>query len=103
MNTREYLNEVMRVKGISSDYALAKVLGVGKQTISGYRNKNTTMHNDVAVKVAEALGLHPGIVLIDMQAERTKDPAMRTLWEGIGAGFPALSLQANVFGEALPA
>ncbi len=103
MKTCDYLDEVMRVRGITSDYALAKALNITRQTISGYRNKNTSLHDDVAIRVAQLLGIEPGIVLIDMHAERSKTAEIRSVWERVSAGFPLLSLHANLVGEALPA
>ncbi len=102
MKTCDYLDQVMRVRGIASDYALAKALGITRQTISGYRNKKTSLHDDVAIRVAELLGIEPGIVLIDMHAERSKTAEIRNVWERVSAGFPALSLQAKSAGALLP-
>lgn len=102
MKTCDYLDQVMRVKGITSDYALAKALGITRQTISGYRNKNTSLHDDVAIRLAELLDIEPGIVLIDMHAERSKTAEIRSVWERVSAGFPALLLQANSARGILP-
>lgn len=103
MNTIEYMDEMMRRKRIPSDYALAKALGIAKQTVSRYRAGIGQFDDEIALRVAELMGIDAGIVLLDMHIERTKNAEVRQVWEKISAGFPALSLQANVFGEALPA
>lgn len=102
MKTVEYMDEVMRRKRIPSDYALAKVLGVTKQTVSRYRAGIGHFDDAVAIRVGELLGIEPGIVLIDIHAERTKNDEVRSVWEKVSAGFPALSLQAKSAGELLP-
>ncbi len=98
MKTVEYLDEVMRRKRIPSDYALAKALGVAKQTISRYRTVGGQFDDEVALRVADMLGIDAGIVLIDMHAERSKSADVRSVWERVSAGFPALLLQANSAG-----
>lgn len=102
MKTVDYMDRVMREKGIPSDYALAKVLGVTKQTVSRYRLGITQFDDSVALRVAELLDIEPGIVLIDMHAERTKNDDVRSVWERVSAGFPALLLQANSARGILP-
>lgn len=103
MKTVEYMDEIMRRKGIPSDYALAKALGVTKQTVSRYRSGIGLFDDHVALRAAELLGIDPGIVLLDIYAERAKNSEVRTVWERISAGFPLLSLHANLAGDALPA
>ncbi len=98
MKTVEYLDEVIRRKRLPSDYALSKLLGVTRQTVSRYRLGITQFDDEVSIRVADALGIEPGLVLIDMHAERTKSPAVRDVWEKVSAGFPALLLQANSAG-----
>ncbi len=102
MKTVDYMDKVMRVHSIPSDYALAKVLGVTKQTVSRYRAGIGQFDDAVALRVAHLLNVEPGIVLIDMHAERTKNDDVRTVWEQVSAGFPALLLQAKSAREALP-
>lgn len=102
MKTVEYMDEIMRRKRIPSDYALAKVLGVTKQTVSRYRLGLSQFDDAVALRVAELMSVNPGLVLIDMHAERTKNDEVRSVWEKVSAGFPALSLQAKSAGELLP-
>lgn len=77
--TLQLLEAVKRRHGISSDYALAKILGVSRQVLSSYRT-GTTLGDDMAVKVAEQLGVDPAAVLAAVAAERTKSAAARRAW-----------------------
>lgn len=69
--------------GIESDYAMAKRLGITRQTASGYATGKHTLSNDVALKVAAELGLEPGYVLACMAAERAKRTEVREAWERV--------------------
>lgn len=87
MNTIEFLDAVKVRRGIASDYALAKVLGVSQQAVSGYRAGNSAISDDVALKVAEILQLHPLQVIAAANAERAKTPEQRARWEGVMEKF----------------
>ncbi|HEX5129602.1 MAG TPA: helix-turn-helix domain-containing protein [Usitatibacter sp.] len=78
-STAELLEAVKRRHGIASDYALAKILGVSRQTISAYRS-GTTLGDQIAMKVADELGVDRAAVLAAMAAERTRDAAVRSAW-----------------------
>lgn len=83
MNTKEYLNEVKRVKGIESDYKLAKYLGITKQAISGYQQNNRVMDDYTAAKIAKVLGIPEIQVIADANAEREKTEERRDFWRKI--------------------
>lgn len=100
MNTLEYIDAVKAHLGKDSDYAVAKALNIRCSTISGYRARGGQMDDDVAAKVAELLGMHPGLVMLDMHRERAKTPAERSIWEEIFKGFRTLLPRAN-FGQGL--
>lgn len=102
MKTVEYLDALQKSLNLPSDYAVAKALKISKQAMSGYRTGRSQFDDEVATKVANALGIHPGIVMLDMHAERTKNEETRSIWREISAGFPALSLQANSARGMLP-
>ncbi|MBV6324377.1 hypothetical protein [Duganella violaceipulchra] len=95
MNTQEYLDAVKNRLGIDSDYALAKRLGIRQSTLSGYRARNGQMDDEIAAKVADLLGIHPGLVMLDMHRARAKTPVEASIWQDIYAGFRAPSLHAK--------
>jgi hypothetical protein len=102
MNTIEYLDAVKDALKIQSDYALAKHLEISKTAVSRYYHKGGTLDDDIARKVASVLGLHPGLVMLDMHRERASSPETEAIWTEIFQGFRApLSLAKSGRGVAL--
>ena len=95
MNTIEYINAVKEKCHITSDYAVAKELRVTKQSMSRYARGTGHFDDDVCVRVAEILGIHPGIVIIDMHKLRTSSPLQESIWGDIAKGFLSLLLPAK--------
>ncbi len=89
LNTIEYLDAVKVKRGISSDYALAKALGITQSTISGYRAGRSRIDDDVALSIAEILSIHPLQVIAAANAERAKTPEQRARWSGVMEKFSA--------------
>jgi predicted transcriptional regulator len=87
MNTLELLDAVKVRRGITSDYALAKVLGVTQAAVSGYRTGRSRIDDDVALTVAEILHLNPMHVIAAANAERAKTPEQRARWTGLMEKF----------------
>ncbi|MET4701974.1 transcriptional regulator with XRE-family HTH domain [Constrictibacter sp. MBR-5] len=59
-----YLDRVMRQHGITSDYALAQLLGVRRQAVSDYRRSQIFPSAAIALRIAQLLGLPPELVLL---------------------------------------
>ncbi len=78
--TVQFLDAVRDRYGLTSDYQLAKLLGVGQTNISRYRNRGGTMDDHIAIRVAELLKLDPGYVLACVQAERAATEEVRKIW-----------------------
>ena len=84
MKAAEWIDRVKVSKGFDSDYRAGKELGFSRNTISNFRcNRNATMDESSAMKVAHALDLDPAIVLADQAMERAKDGEARTAWASI--------------------
>lgn len=77
MKAFEWIDRVKKHCGIESDYAAAKLLGLGKQTISTYRAKGSTLDENASLSVARLLGIAPAGVVLDQAAERVKTPEVR--------------------------
>lgn len=77
MKASDWIDRVKTQAGITSDYGVAKALGLSRTTVSKYRSTTPTLDEDTALRVAEALGEAPEAVLLDQYAERTKSPAVR--------------------------
>jgi len=83
MDTLEYLAACKTRLGIESDYALAKALGISQQAVSSYRAGNSKINDDVALTVAEILGINPLQVIAAANAERAKTEEQKARWLGI--------------------
>ena len=57
--TTDLMDAVKEAKGIQSDYALAKQLGVLPQTISNYRHGRTQMADEIVLKINVKSFRHP--------------------------------------------
>lgn len=77
MKASEWIDRIKFERGLPSDYAAAKLLGLGKQTISAYRKKGSTLDENASLSVARVLGIAPAGVILDQAAERVKTPEVR--------------------------
>ncbi len=98
MNTLQYLDAVKTAIGKDSDYAVAKTLQMRASTIAGYRARGGQMDDEIAAKVAAVLGIHPGLVILDMHRERARTPAEVSIWQEIYQGFRPLLQHAKFVG-----
>jgi len=80
MTTLDYLAACKAQLGIESDYALAKKLGISQTGLSNYRTGRSRMDDDVALKVADILQLHPLQVIAAANAERAKTDEQKARW-----------------------
>lgn len=78
--TIELMDAVKEAKGIQSDYALAKRLGVLPQTISNYRHDRTQMADEIAVTMAAMIDRPPAPILAQLAAERARSPEVARVW-----------------------
>jgi DNA-binding XRE family transcriptional regulator len=105
MKTTQYLDAVKKKLDIPSDYALAKVLGVTKESVSGWRLGKSCMGIETCMKVGEILNIDPHIVYSDAQLEKAKTPEVEHFWLGflekLTASFDALLLGAGPRGIRL--
>ncbi|QGZ37756.1 helix-turn-helix protein [Pseudoduganella flava] len=89
MRTVNYLDAIKTRLNLPSDYALAKRLGITQQAISNYRAGRSKMDDDVALTIAELLGVNPLAVIAAANAERAKTDEQRERWTGIMEKFSA--------------
>jgi transcriptional regulator with XRE-family HTH domain len=94
LTTTELLEAAKARQGISSDYRLAQILGVGRTAIANYRAGRSSPDDAVCIKLAELTGHDAGIVAVWMQAERSRDQSSRSMWEGIAARLERAGLAA---------
>jgi hypothetical protein len=79
--TTELLDEIKEIKGLQSDYALAKLLQVRPQTIASYRKGRTQFSDEMALRATRVLGRAPAPLLAQLAAERAAHPDVKKVWE----------------------
>lgn len=82
----QFLNGMREKHRLSSDYGLAKHLGVRVQVISNYRNKRSLPDEVMASRIADELGLPRGYVLACIAAERAskaENPTLAETWRDV--------------------
>jgi DNA-binding XRE family transcriptional regulator len=87
MKTAEYLDAVKNRLGLPSDYALAKVLGVARESVNAFRNGRSAMGIETCMKVGELLNVDGHAVYAQGQIERAKKPEIRDFWQSISEKF----------------
>ena len=81
--TNELLDMAKAKLEVSSDYALAKKLGITRGAVSNYRQGLNFLSNEVAYNIAKLLWLHPLTVVASVEYERAVklgDKNMQKLW-----------------------
>lgn len=77
MKAIDWIDRAKSITGITSDYGIAKALGLSRQTVSGYRSRLSTLDEDASIKIAQVIGARPEAVILDQAAERVKSPEAR--------------------------
>lgn len=85
--TTEYLDAVREKLHLPSDYAVAKELGVTRESVSGWRNGKSPFGIETAMKIGEILGMDGHAVYAQGQIERAKKPEIAEFWMGISEKF----------------
>ncbi len=80
MNTTEYLEAVKKKYNLESDYKLSQKLNITRAAISKYKKKGTYLDNFTCYQVAEALGIEPQKVIIDIAIEKERNEDKRGFW-----------------------
>jgi len=90
--TIDLLDAAKVAAGCTSDYQLAKRMGLTVQTISTWRRGKSTFDDTNAAKIAAILGREPGEVMALCAAERAKEPDNRARWLRVAALLAAAVL-----------
>lgn len=70
MKTVEYLDAVKERHSLRSDNALANLIGVTRQSISGWRSGRSLPDPLFSVRIAEELEINPLVVIADIETEK---------------------------------
>lgn len=81
--TIEYLDAIKSKTGVPSDYAIAKVLGITRASVSNYRNGHTYFDDDICVKVASILEIPEIEVVLNIHAERSTNVIVKASFKEV--------------------
>ena len=69
---------------VSSDYGMAKLLGLTRQAMSAHKNgRSKNFSESTAYRIAELLNMDPAYVIACLAAERSKDKRVAEAWRRI--------------------
>ena len=78
-----FIDAIKTEYGLPSDGAVARAIGVTRQTLSKYRRGHDCLGDEPAINAAELLGLSKGYVLACVYAERASLPPVKQAWEEV--------------------
>ncbi|WP_341921868.1 hypothetical protein [Polaromonas sp. YR568] len=111
-SVNQLLDAIKKKHGLASDYKLSLFTGIREQSLSNYRHGRTFPDAAACLKIAELLDLDAGLLIVEMEARRTKDEPTRQVWQNLAQrlqmGFASCKLLAliamfSIAGAALPA
>ena len=108
----DVLDRAKTVQKVKSDYKLSLTVGVSESSLSTYR-KGISLPDEInCKKLADAAGVDPALLVVEMQAQRAKSDEARAIWLDIAkrlqAGFANCKMLAvlailSIAVHALPA
>lgn len=102
----DFVNQLKKRYDISSDYGLAKILGLTRQTMSAHKSGRAKhFSQETAYRLAELLDVDPAYVMTCLEAERAKDDRVREAWQRVGKMMRvgAIALIVSFFVPSQPA
>ena len=76
----QVLDRAKKVQKVPSDYKLALCTGIGEKALANYRHGRSLPDDKTCEKLAVAMGEDPIVLMVEMQAQRTKDDSARAKW-----------------------
>ena len=105
MKTLDYISAIKKKHNVTSDYAVAKLIGITPQKMSGYATGDALPGTLNCMKIAEVLEVNPLQVLADIEIERAEKQGKEDVareWSGvlerIGAALMTLLVGAVITG-----
>lgn len=99
--TNRYLDRLMQLRGLRSDYAMSKFLGVSTASVSIWRSGSSQLGEDMAFRIARELDIDPIEIISAIGAERSKDARTQEGWREIFRRVTSHAQPIAVFGVAI--
>lgn len=82
----DYLREIESKFGWTR-FRISKELGLSSARLYQLFDAGGTYNEETAFKVAQLLGIEPGVVMAAAAAERSKNPEIQAVWERLSEKF----------------
>ena len=90
MNTWDYIERIRSANGgdACTDYRVSKLIGTSTAAVSNYKSGHRNADDEMATRIADALGLPPLAVIADIRATKAEtdgNAVMATIWRNAEA------------------
>ncbi|WP_230042129.1 hypothetical protein [Escherichia coli] len=75
----DYIDELKEKLEITSDYGIAKHLGIARQTMTKIRN-GAVLNSEMCFKIANELKRHPMEIIATARAQKERNNEFRAFW-----------------------
>jgi hypothetical protein len=93
----DFLDQVKKKHGLTSDYQLAKFLGWNQQRITKIRG-GASFDDDASAQIADILSIDAGYVAACMSAQRAQSDLARKMWEKAAATLAGSTIAGLLVG-----
>jgi len=80
MRSYDFIKMYKEKNNLPSDYKTAQMLGITRQSISLYKH-GRPIDEDLALPIAESLGINPSEILIVLAEEKSKSAEAKKAWK----------------------
>jgi len=91
-----YIDEIKRKHGITSDYAVSKLLDVPRQSMTNFKNGRSSFDTNLVFKVAELTGHNELEIIANIRASKEKDPAFMKKWQALAKQLSGLAVSVLI-------
>lgn len=109
MNIHEIIEKAKLRANITSDYALAKVLGVDRRVVSDWKKEKRHPNNEEAIKLATLAGIEELRVIAEIELRTANTEKKKEFWKsyiesrGIAATIGMIGLAITIMATPEPA
>lgn len=103
MKCADYMAAIAAKTPSGTVYATAKLLGINEQTARNWATGKSLPDAWGCVKIAETLDLPPELVIAEIEAQRTRDPAKAERWKALAGKFTSSALIVGCITIGTPA
>ena len=102
--TNAVIDRIKSQHNVTSDYAVSKLLGVTRTSLSDYRHNRRQFSDEIAFRAAKLVDLNPVELLTNLHSERASNDIESELWKSISKMSETVKqLNTKEYNEAINA